>query len=196
MAEPHSDIPPEDDSDDEQGAQSSSSKTCSDVSKNYRSMKPVCNLNGKDYWVVEAIRDVQVDDKGSMLYLVKWQDWPESDNSWEPEENCNYSRRLISEFHQSLSESKRNTLAQRILLQSMARTTATPSSARVTPASTVRKPAAERKPYSRKSATTTVKTAEKPVKNGKKLKKASSGDEGGSEGYHSTPSTPTSSLQD
>ena len=205
MAEPHSDIPPEDTSEDEEQSddgqpeqpdQASSSNISSDAPKNYRSSKPVCTLNGKDYWVVEAIRDVQVDEKGNMLYLVKWQNWPDSDNSWEPEENCSYSRRVISEFHQSLSETKRNTLAQRILLQSMTRSSGSSSGHAKAASSSVRKPASQRKPYARKGNKTATKVTEKSVKGGKRTKGMKRLDESGSEGYHSTPSTPVSSSHD
>ena len=75
----------------------------------------VCVIDENPYWHVEEIRDVQVDVKGKLMYLVKWAGYPENQNSWEPEENCSLARRLVTEFHQQMPEKKRNQLAQQMI---------------------------------------------------------------------------------
>ncbi|XP_055333420.1 heterochromatin protein 1-like isoform X1 [Paramacrobiotus metropolitanus] len=80
--------------------------------------RAVCMIDEEPYWLVEEIKDVKVDVKGKLTYLVKWVGYPDSVNSWEPEENCTLARRLIAEFHQRMSEGKRNLLAQQMLAQS------------------------------------------------------------------------------
>jgi len=46
---------------------------------------------------VEAILDTKVQKK-ERYYLVKWKDWPEDYNIWEPEANCEHAQGLIDEF--------------------------------------------------------------------------------------------------
>ena len=35
------------------------------------------------------------------MYLVKWYDWPESENSWQDETDLENSQELVSEFHRT-----------------------------------------------------------------------------------------------
>ena len=49
-------------------------------------------------YTVEEIKDLQK--IGSQWkYLVKWQGWPESHNTWEPEENLTNCKKLVQEYH-------------------------------------------------------------------------------------------------
>ena len=47
-------------------------------------------------YVVEAIRDHQFR-KGTIYYLIKWDGYPEEDNTWEPEENLSCDS-LLKEY--------------------------------------------------------------------------------------------------
>jgi hypothetical protein len=76
-----------------------------------------CVIDEQPFWLVEEIKDVRMDAKGKIFYLVKWVGYLENDNSWEPEENCNLARRLIAEFHQK-SSNKTSNLARQILQSS------------------------------------------------------------------------------
>ena len=46
-------------------------------------------------YTVEHIRKHRCDKKGNVQYFVKWQDYPESDNTWEPEGLCVYVRHSL-----------------------------------------------------------------------------------------------------
>ncbi|KAI9726827.1 MAG: hypothetical protein M1828_000683 [Chrysothrix sp. TS-e1954] len=43
--------------------------------------------DGEDEYVVEKIVDHKVDKKGNIKLQVKWEGWPDSDNTWEPEDD-------------------------------------------------------------------------------------------------------------
>jgi hypothetical protein len=36
------------------------------------------------YYVVESIVDSKIDEHHKKLYLIKWEGWPHSQNTWEP----------------------------------------------------------------------------------------------------------------
>lgn len=51
---------------------------------------------------VEAIRAHEFRGKGKnrqLLYLIKWRGFPESDNTWEPEENLEDARDILAKYH-------------------------------------------------------------------------------------------------
>lgn len=55
----------------------------------------------KSEYVVERIEDVKEElenGKKKILYLVKWQDFPSSSNTWEPEENLKGCKHALQEF--------------------------------------------------------------------------------------------------
>lgn len=54
------------------------------------------------YFVVEKVLDKKFEN-GKAFYLIKWKDYPDSDNSWLPEENVATCRKLIEEFEKKIS---------------------------------------------------------------------------------------------
>jgi len=52
----------------------------------------------EDVYVVEAIVGHKVDRKGKVLYCVKWEGYPSSDNTWEPEENFGDHNVILTEY--------------------------------------------------------------------------------------------------
>ncbi|KAI9111164.1 hypothetical protein K1719_017775 [Acacia pycnantha] len=58
-----------------------------------------------DFYEVEAIRRKRMR-KGQLQYLVKWSNWPESANTWEPLENLNSVPDVIDAFEKSLKSGK------------------------------------------------------------------------------------------
>ena len=51
---------------------------------------------------VEAIRKKRIDKKGKPFYLIKWEGYPESQNTWEPPENLVTIQPLVDAFEESL----------------------------------------------------------------------------------------------
>ena len=51
-----------------------------------------------DEYVVEEVKDLRKI-KGQWKYLVKWEGWPESHNTWEPEGNLTNCKSLVREYH-------------------------------------------------------------------------------------------------
>jgi hypothetical protein len=51
----------------------------------------------KHKWHVEAILD-SMRESGQRYYLVKWQGWPKTYNTWEPKESCKNAGRLVNEY--------------------------------------------------------------------------------------------------
>ena len=60
----------------------------SDGSEHYWDDKADGNENylGEDVWKVEALKGRKVEG-GVIMYLVKWEGYPDAENTWEPEEN-------------------------------------------------------------------------------------------------------------
>jgi hypothetical protein len=55
-------------------------------------------VEGEPEWEVEKILDAKFL-HGNLKYLVKWLGWPETENSWEDEDNLENSPELIAEFY-------------------------------------------------------------------------------------------------
>ena len=51
-----------------------------------------------DEYEVEEIRDLRKVGR-QWKYLVKWQGWPESQNTWEPKENLTNCKSQVLEYH-------------------------------------------------------------------------------------------------
>jgi len=56
----------------------------------------------EEVYVVEKILDKRVLEDGTVLYYLKWRNYPESDNTWEPVTNLDCDE-LISEFEKVYS---------------------------------------------------------------------------------------------
>ena len=56
-------------------------------------------------WMVEAILEQRAGAAGEIEYLVKWQQWTEEHNTWEPEANLGGCVELLSAFHASVASS-------------------------------------------------------------------------------------------
>lgn len=57
-------------------------------------------------FVVEKIVDKRITPEGKVEYLIKWRSYPNSDNTWEPEENCDCPK-LMQKFEESRAKSKK-----------------------------------------------------------------------------------------
>jgi hypothetical protein len=71
----------------------------------------------KGHWAVEAVLGVQLDTKKNQLqYLVKWEDWDDSYNSWEPLEHVSNCPLKIKYFKESMKEleKRREDLAEEL----------------------------------------------------------------------------------
>ncbi|OIW07290.1 hypothetical protein TanjilG_11924 [Lupinus angustifolius] len=58
------------------------------------------NASPDGYYEVEAIRRKRIF-KGKVQYLVKWEGWPESTNTWEPIKNLKNVQEMIDDFEES-----------------------------------------------------------------------------------------------
>jgi hypothetical protein len=70
------------------------------------------NEEGDELWEVEAIVDKRIKKVGRgrrkknlIEYLIKWKDYPEWENSWEPESGLRQSKELIDKFNQKYAKS-------------------------------------------------------------------------------------------
>jgi hypothetical protein len=59
--------------------------------------KPPKAVKEPQEWVVEAIRDVKMEGRVKK-YLVKWENWPEESNTWEPVGNLDGCMELVKAF--------------------------------------------------------------------------------------------------
>ncbi|ALC45993.1 HP1c [Drosophila busckii] len=57
-------------------------------------------------FVVERIVDKRITAAGKVEYFIKWRGYPSSDNTWEPEENCDCPA-LIQRFEESRAKNKK-----------------------------------------------------------------------------------------
>jgi hypothetical protein len=57
----------------------------------------------QEQYVVEKIVDMQKID-GKTHYLVKWKDYPEKENTWEPPKHLTKAQRLLKNFHQRIRD--------------------------------------------------------------------------------------------
>ncbi|KAJ3546359.1 hypothetical protein NM208_g2046 [Fusarium decemcellulare] len=55
-------------------------------------------IDGPEEYVVEAIRDMQKIN-GQTMYLVKWKNYPENENTWEPPKHLVNAQRLLKSYH-------------------------------------------------------------------------------------------------
>jgi chromobox protein 1 len=84
-------------------------------SRNDVDMDMVTEADANGEYVVERIVDKRKLKKRGVEYLIKWKDWPESTNTWEPIENLNCPQ-MITDFEErsraqakaSASSSSRN----------------------------------------------------------------------------------------
>jgi hypothetical protein len=60
------------------------------------------DLSENEYYV-EKILDKKIED-GEVRYLVKWENYPDEDSTWEPVENLSNSKHLIEDFDKNLLE--------------------------------------------------------------------------------------------
>lgn len=62
---------------------------------------------GEESWLVEAIRGWRYDCRAKCIqYLIKWQNYPEEDNTWEPQEHLNCDD-LLKQFERSLTDERK-----------------------------------------------------------------------------------------
>ncbi len=53
-------------------------------------------------YVVESILDKRFDSKGDAEYLIKWEDYPKEEATWEPSENVQCVKNLLEQFEKNL----------------------------------------------------------------------------------------------
>lgn len=58
-----------------------------------------------DYYEVEKILDKKFENE-KIFYLVKWKHFPDTDTSWEPEENMQKCTKLVEIFNKEQEKSK------------------------------------------------------------------------------------------
>jgi len=64
--------------------------------------------DGEEEYEVEKIVDKRMS-KGKPEYYVKWKNWPDSDNTWEPIANLESSKDLIDEYEEKLKNKEKKT---------------------------------------------------------------------------------------
>jgi RNase H-like domain found in reverse transcriptase/Reverse transcriptase (RNA-dependent DNA polymerase)/Integrase zinc binding domain/Retroviral aspartyl protease/Chromo (CHRromatin Organisation MOdifier) domain len=62
---------------------------------------PVMKIDGEDAWYVERILDKRTKN-GKLQYLVKWEGYPDEENSWEPFANVKHATDAIAEYEHTL----------------------------------------------------------------------------------------------
>jgi hypothetical protein len=63
--------------------------------------EPDTEVDGPEEYIVEAILDVNKIN-GKTMYFIKWKNYPDSENTWEPPEHLTGAQRLLKDFHQQL----------------------------------------------------------------------------------------------
>lgn len=59
------------------------------------------DLGGSDIYLVEAIREKIIDIDGITKYQIKWEGYPEEQNTWEPIENLRNIMNMVEEFEKN-----------------------------------------------------------------------------------------------
>ncbi|TKR65469.1 hypothetical protein L596_025872 [Steinernema carpocapsae] len=63
--------------------------------------------SAQDSYIVERIEAKRRNRKnGVMEYFIKWKNFPVSENSWEPEENCQECEEAIADFERREAEKR------------------------------------------------------------------------------------------
>lgn len=55
-------------------------------------------VDGEEHWEPEAILWHKKVRSGHLRYLIKWKEYPTSENSWEPEENLENAKELLMAY--------------------------------------------------------------------------------------------------
>lgn len=58
-------------------------------------------------YIVEAILDKRINSRGLPEYLIKWEDYPEEDSTWEPAENVQAVKSLMDLFEKNLAKKEK-----------------------------------------------------------------------------------------
>jgi len=58
-------------------------------------------------YIVESILDKRINSKGEPEYLIKWEDYPIEDSTWEPKENVQGVGTLLEEFEKKLANKEK-----------------------------------------------------------------------------------------
>lgn len=66
----------------------------------------VRNATKETGFVVEKIVDKRITSDGKVEYFIKWRGYPNSENTWEPEENCDCPK-LMQKFEESRAKTKK-----------------------------------------------------------------------------------------
>jgi hypothetical protein len=62
--------------------------------------------NSDDLYRIEKIIKKRIDEQGKTFYYVKWEGYPETANTWEPEENLSSMNHLIKIFESRIKNTK------------------------------------------------------------------------------------------
>ncbi|KAF5011367.1 hypothetical protein FDECE_2512 [Fusarium decemcellulare] len=63
-------------------------------------------IDGPEEYTVEEIRDMKKIN-GQTMYLVKWKNYPENENTWEPPKHLVNAQRLLRNYHQQAQKERR-----------------------------------------------------------------------------------------
>ena len=79
-------------------------------------------IEGEPEWEVEKILDSKFANN-TLSYFVKWKNWPDSENSWEPEENLENASDEVANFHKDHPSAPRRLTAGGVSGQSLTKKT-------------------------------------------------------------------------